>query len=69
MGLEKLHRARHTLQNTWSKAHSKYSCRAKDTNKKIYKLTLFLELATQENNSNSQHKTVELITRNITKLI
>ena len=57
MGLEKLHRARHTLQNTWSKAHTKYSFRTKDINKKSYKLTLFLELATQAINSNSQHQT------------
>ena len=60
MGLEKLHRARHTLQNTWSKAHSKYSSitkKTKDINKKSDNLTLFLDLATQEINSNSQHQT------------
>ena len=61
MGLEKIHRARHTLQNTWSKAHSKYSSRTKkrtkDINKKSYNLTLFLDLATHEINSNSQHQT------------
>ena len=53
MGLGKIYRAWHTLKSIWSKAHSKYSSRTKDINKKSYKLTLFLELATQENNSNS----------------
>ena len=53
MSLEKLHRAWHTLKSIWSKAHSKYSSRTKDINKKGYKITLFLELTTQENNSNS----------------
>ena len=53
MGLEKIHRARHTLKSIWSKAHSNFSFGNKDINKKSYKLTLFLELVTQENNSNS----------------
>ena len=53
MGLEKLHRARHTLKSIWSKAYSNFSFGNKDINKKSYKLTLFLELVTQENNSNS----------------
>ena len=56
MGLEKFHRARHTPQNTWLKAHSQYKSRTKDTNKKSYNLTLFLELATQEFNSTLQHQ-------------
>ena len=53
MSLEKLHRASHTLKSIWSKAHSKYSSRTKDINKKGYKITLLLELATQDNNLNS----------------
>ena len=53
MVLEKLYRAWHTLKSIWSKAHSKFSFENKNINKKSYKLTLFLELVTQENNSNS----------------
>ena len=53
MGLEKLYKVWHTLKSIWTKADSKYSSRTKDINKKSYNITLFLELAIQENNSNS----------------
>ena len=52
MGLEKLHRARHTLKSIWSKAHKQNTFGSLDINEKDYKQILFLDLATKEFNSN-----------------
>ena len=69
MGFENFCKTRHVARNIGFKVHLKHGSRIKVINKKSHILTLFLELTTQENISNSSHQMIDLIKRNTTKLI
>ena len=69
MGLEKFCKAWHILKSICSKAHKQNNFWTLDTNKKDYKLILFLELDTQSFSKTSQHQTCRAIYKEQKKLI